>query len=116
MDFLSLLMGGGVPSEDFKEIVKLHELLEEANIPHTFVPFMGGYMLRYFGKNEFSEENATGIAKGVVCSVIEHMGSYGHEKDLLEIQGLHKENETGSVIGYLTAEDVFERILSDYEK
>lgn len=39
-------------------------------------------------------------------------GCYGREKDLLEIMGLltPEEEKINSVIGYLTAEDVFERI------
>jgi hypothetical protein len=50
----------------------------------------------------------------VVCSVIEHEFSYGREKDLLEIQGLmteqEMEEEQDTVLGYLTADNVFERI------
>ena len=43
-------------------------------------------------------------------------GSYGHEKGLLEIMGLVDEEEVGddSVEGWLTAEEVFDRIWDDY--
>ena len=42
-------------------------------------------------------------------------GSYGHEKGLLEIMGLVDEEKTGdSVEGWLTAEEVFDRIWDDY--
>ena len=42
-------------------------------------------------------------------------GSYGHEKGLLEIMGLVNEEEVGdSVEGWLTAEEVFDRIWDDY--
>lgn len=43
---------------------------------------------------------------------IEHYGSYGKDEDKLEIMGLltPDEEEHDSVLGYLTAEDVFERI------
>lgn len=51
------------------------------------------------------------------CSVIEHEGSYGHDKDLLEIMGLLTEEEKAAdeVAGWLTAEDVFGRIKADFD-
>ena len=54
---------------------------------------------------------------GNVCSVIEGMGTYGREQDLLEIMGLLTDEECkeDSVMGYLTAEDVFNRIKTHYE-
>jgi hypothetical protein len=47
---------------------------------------------------------------------IEHYGSYGNSCDELEIMGLltPEEVEYDSVVGYLTAEDVFERIRKHY--
>lgn len=46
--------------------------------------------------------------------MIEHEFSYGREKDLLEIQGLmteqEMEEEQDTVLGFLTADNVFERI------
>ena len=52
-------------------------------------------------------------------SVIEHEFSYGNEKDLLEISGLMTEKEEketqDTVLGYLTAENVFERIKKHYK-
>ena len=54
----------------------------------------------------------------MVCSVIEHCGSYGREEDKLEIMGLltEEELEVDEVKGYLTAEEVFGRIIDDWEK
>ena len=47
-----------------------------------------------------------------VMDAIEHYGSYGNESDLLEIMGLltPEEQEHDSVLGYLSAKDVFKRI------
>ena len=55
--------------------------------------------------------------KNRVCSVIEHSFSYGSQEDLLEIQGLltADEEECDSVLGNLTADDVFQRILSHWK-
>lgn len=55
--------------------------------------------------------------KEKVCSVIEHKGSYGHEDDLLEIMGLLTDGESkhDDVVGFLSANNVFERIKKDYE-
>lgn len=49
-----------------------------------------------------------------ICDVICHSGSYGHEKGLLEIMGLTADSD--DVEGYLTAEEVFERIQEDFAK
>ena len=47
-----------------------------------------------------------------VCDAICHEYSYGYEMGLLEMMGLLTENESkvDSVVGWLTAEQVFERI------
>lgn len=88
--------------KDYKEIFKLKELLEKARIPFVWKERKesNGYQILYLDADD------------VVCSVIEHSFSYGNEKDLLEIQGLltEKEEECDSVLGNLTAVNVFERI------
>ena len=52
----------------------------------------------------------------IICSVVEFNGSYGASDDLLEIMGLMTEKEKqeteDDVLGWLTAEDVFNRIKS----
>jgi hypothetical protein len=99
------------PSEKYNEIFKLKSLLEENHIPFEWIEhnevYKQGYQICYPGKGEKS-----------VCSVIEHSFSYGSQKDLLEIQGLltEKEEECDSVVGDLTADNVFQRILSHWEK
>lgn len=104
----------GVPV-DLRQITKLHEMLEAEGIPHTF-------------KNAFDglcptvEEDAK-LGKQIcypvfdpnerVLSAICNIGSYGRESGLIEIMGLLTEEEEAQqrgVAGWLTAEDVFERI------
>lgn len=93
----------------YNEILKLKDMLEKAGIRFKFNNHAGGYHLSY---SNFKEK--------VVCSVIEHDYSYGSEKDLLEISGLMTKKEMeetqDTVLGYLTAEDVFQRIKNHWEK
>ena len=53
-----------------------------------------------------------------ICSVIEGYTSYGGDDDLLEIMGLltPDELEHDRVVGYLTADEVFSRIVAAHEK
>ena len=53
-----------------------------------------------------------------VCSVIFGYGTYGFEDGKLEIMGLltPDEEQYDSVAGYLTAEDVFNRISKHYKE
>ncbi|MBR6636323.1 MAG: hypothetical protein IKK97_02615 [Phascolarctobacterium sp.] len=53
----------------------------------------------------------------MVCSVIQGTCTYGGNENLLEIMGLltPEEAECDSVRGYLTAENVFERIKKHWE-
>ncbi len=95
---------------EYNEIFKLKSMLEENHIPFEWIEhndLRNGYQICYPGKDG-----------KCVCSVIEHSFSYGYEKDLLEIQGLltAEEEECDSVLGYLTADNVFQRILSHWEK
>lgn len=97
------------------EIHKLHEMLTEAGIEHEFrerarkedKPFyekcgidLGYQVIVYYPDGER------------MISAIEGYGTYGVEQDLIEIMGLltPEEEECDSVVGYLTAEEVFRRI------
>jgi hypothetical protein len=96
------------PSEKYNEIFKLKSMLEENHIPFEWIEhndFRNGYQICYPEK-----------AEKCVCSIIEHSFSYGSQKDLLEIQGLltAEEEECDTVLGNLTAENVFERIRKDF--
>lgn len=95
----------------YTQIFKLKELLEKANIPFEFIEhkdYRNGYQILY---------PVGGVQN--ICSVIEHSFSYGNRQDLLEIQGLmtKKEEEEAhdTVLGYLSAENVFERIKKHYK-
>ena len=88
----------------YREILKLKEMLEMANIPFHFSESNGGFHICYPNEGFFR-----------VCSVIEHGCSYGHEKDLLvEIKGLvtkkEKRKTQDNALGYLTAYNVYQRI------
>jgi hypothetical protein len=99
----------------YNEIFRLKEMLEKAEIPFEFGEYMGGYHLCYPKKNDPDCVEKETFDR--VCSVIEHDGSYGREQDLLEIMGLltDKELQNDDVVGYLSAENVFERIKKHYE-
>lgn len=87
----------------YKEIYLLKEMLEKENIPFIFRDLFDGFQICYPN------------IKNKICSVIEHNGSYGHNQDKLEIMGLISDEETSDdVLGYLTAENVFNRIYKHY--
>ena len=92
----------------YNEIFKLKDMLESTKIPFDFSESYGGYYLSY---PSFGEK--------CVCSVVEHNYSYGEKEDLLEILGLTTEVELeetqSTVLGYLTAENVFQRIKKHWE-
>lgn len=92
----------------YKEILKLDKMLNEAGIPHTLDRMMDGWQIVYFKKG-------TNI---IVMYAIEFFGSYGNREDLLEIMGLltPEEEEHDSVLGHLTAEEVFGRIKKHWEE
>lgn len=93
----------------YKEILRLEQMLTEAGIPHTFDRSFDGWQVCYPVNEILSNKR--------VVSVIEHYGSYGKDDDKLEIMGLLTPNESeyDSVLGYLTAEDVFERIRKHWD-
>lgn len=93
----------------YSEILRLKEMLEKAEIPFFFSDkHFDGYHICY-------PDNMK-----CVCSVIEIEGSYGYRENLLEISGLMSNEELEStddtVLGSLTAENVFERISRHYKK
>lgn len=109
--------------EHYEEIKKLDTLLTEANIPHDFHPAQGGFQITYYGKNGKPKAEPgviRGAGVGAICSAIETPFSYGHENDTIEISGLMTEEERrrqqDTVMGNLSAEDVFERIRKDWER
>lgn len=120
MDLLKLMMalsGGFAESDASAELEKLDNLLKKANIP--FENF--GMQICYYGPEgrPKSESNTVwqGTGMGAVCSVIAN--GYGFADGLLEISGLVTKEEMDrvhdTVLGHLTAEDVFARIKTHYE-
>ncbi len=96
------------------EILKLKQMLEDAKIPFEFTDdfFHGDHKPSYqiIIRNK---ENP----KYALCDVIYHYGSYGYDQNLLEIMGAltEEEEEDNSVLGYLTANEVFKRFKYCYE-
>lgn len=99
-------------SNRYKEILKLYDMLADTNIPFTLRRNLDGWQILYPAVLEFPKEQ-----EDVVCSVIQHYGSYGGQHGFLEIMGLlTPEDGTDSVLGWLTAQEVFERIKQHWEK
>ena len=96
---------------EYKEIFRLKEMLEEANIPFEFDvdDFMHseGYQIIIYSKDGTT----------ILCDCFENLRSYGNKEDKLEIMdGLTEEEyENDSVLGWLTAEEVFKRFKYCYE-
>ena len=91
--------------ENYTESLKLDKMLPDANIPHTLDRFLDGWQVIYP-----SEEKR-------VADAVQHYGSYGNTENLLEIMGLVKPEETSdSVLGHLTADDVFSRMSEHYHR
>ena len=120
MMLADMLCGTQSTQADTSEMPRLIVMLQDANIPFESLntPF-GGKQVCYYGKKgrpEQKENVYSGLGIGAVCSVIY---GYGKEKGLLEIQGLmtneEYERENDSVLGYLTAENVFNRIKKHWE-
>lgn len=91
----------------YQEILKLHAMLLDKDIPHVIEKYLDGWHISY---------PCTGLDR--VLSAIEFKGAFGAEKDLIEIMGLLTPGEflMDSVKGYLTAENVFDRIKRHYEE
>ena len=93
---------GAIPENN--EMDKLIVMLCKADIPFDLAIHFGRPQVVYP-----SIENH-------VCDAVLHWGSYGREKGLLEIMGLVNEEVEDDVEGWLTAEEVFERIAEHYLK
>ena len=98
---------------EFDELIKM---LDESGIPYERdddnhmmlaygVPVGGIRRIKYPKKEDF------------ICSVVFGHGTYGFTSGKLEIMGLltPEEEKYDSVLGYLTAEDVFNRINKHYK-
>jgi len=93
---------------DFKEYEKLERMLTEAHIPHKTRKLWEGKQIGY---PDFPE------TEDCICSAYIHEFSWGNEKGLLEAYGLTDvPNIDLECEGYLTAEEIFNRIEKDYNE
>lgn len=93
----------------YKEILKLNIMLDNAKIPHTMRRLDDGWQVIYTPYHPDSW----------VADAIETRYSYGVDDDLLELAGrllTEEELKQDSVVGGLTANDVFERISKHWEE
>lgn len=113
-------------SRKYKEIFKLKKMLEDANIPFEFIEgfgFADDKYLKVICPDLLDHYQLCYPKKGEdqYISVIEGFGTYGEERDRLEILGgftpmEELENGRTTPIGGLTAKNVFKRIKDHYEK
>lgn len=107
----------------YTEILKLKEMLEEANIPFTFTDDFFNIKPKIdtrtpVDKAFYSHQYpAYQIRLGNLADVIEHCYSIGCLADKLEIMGglTEEEMDYDSVLGGLTAEEVFKRFKYCWE-
>ena len=101
-------------NEKYSEIFKLHEMLLIDGITHELIDesaygYMGAVQYRFSLYYPSKEE--------MKCCVSEGLWTYGGRLNKLELSGLlteeeerNDENEKNSKVGYLSAENIFERI------
>ena len=87
-----------------REIERLVGMLTNADIPFEVTDDVMGNSNNQIWYPNFEKH---------ICDVICHEYSYGGKDGYLEIMGL-SDNEYDDVEGWLTAEQVFERISSDF--
>ena len=85
-----------------KELLKVMNFLTEREIEYGLRPLYDGFQLM-----------VPADIDNWAFDVIIHNGSYGHQRGLLEVMGISK-IPCDSVEGYLTGEDVIERIKEIY--
>lgn len=98
---------------EYKEIFRLKEMLDKANIEYEFRD--KNIYLPSYEHYQICCPNC----ENRYISVVEGFGTYGESADKLEIMGLlttEEESEDGCVKGWLTAENVFNRIKKHLNK
>ena len=91
----------------YQEILKLDSMLTEAKVPHKLTRLFDGWQVCYPDDDPHIR----------VCDAIEHRGSYGVGGDMLELMGLLSEDEMrlDSVKGWMTAQEVFDRVIEHFK-
>lgn len=110
---------------EYKEIFRLKKMLEEANIPFEFTDdsfhvkdkISKHIQLKWLYPSYQIKIYKSGVKEEKICDVVQNRWTYGNKQDLLEIMGGLTEEEKwrDSVLGYLTAEEVFKRFKQCYE-
>ena len=88
----------------YQPIMRLADLCEREGISFTVRPLFDGLQLLCPSLKEKEFD--------VIC----HSYSYGHEQGELEVMGAICNSDDDNVEGYLTVEEVFERIKKYYKK
>ena len=87
------------------EMIKLIEILTKSSIPFEITSCWGTPQVWYPNREH------------AVCDAVCHKFSYGGKDGLLEVMGLVDEEKVGDEVeGYLTAEEVANRILEHHRK
>lgn len=100
---------------DLTELNKLEEYLKKNGIKYTRRDEEHAFPVSIDGKDKVVTIDKHQIVaidpkKVQLWDVICHYGSYGADQGLLEIMGDIVEEEEGDVVGFLTADEVIERI------
>lgn len=92
-------------NEKYTEILKLDQMLRDKGIPHELRRLADGWQIVYV------------IGGVTIADVIQTWTSCGHKDNLLELMGLLSgdERQEDTVLGWLTAEEVFKRINRHYK-
>ncbi len=92
------------------EIYKLKDMLEREGIPFDWSKGDRIVQIEY--------PNGKRGRNGRVLSAIQGQGTFGGNQDLIEINGLltEEEKKRNSVVGFLTAEEVYSRIDKHYSR
>ena len=104
------------PLDKISEMEKLAQYLNENG--YTFEIIHGHAPSYRFEQNQiwvWTDETRTDTLFDAIC----HFGSYGYEQGLLEIMGdrlMTEQDGGGSVAGWLTADQVIERLKAHWEK
>lgn len=88
------------------EIFELEQMLREAHIPYEMGKMYDGYYITIYTADH-----------KVLCDAVYHKYSHGYAEGMLEIMGglTPAEEACDSVLGYLSAEEVFMRFQYCYE-
>lgn len=86
----------------YTEILSLHEILKNNRVPHEFHRLYDGWQICYPDEDHWK------------ISAVQHYVSYGAKDNRIEIMGgiTPYDGKCDGVLGHLTAEDVFARIVT----